>query len=207
MPPHPDLVWSDEGAPSATAFGDVYFSKAGGLAESEAVFLAGTGLPQAWAGRDQFHVCELGFGSGVNVLALWRAWRASRSPHAILHVSTIEAFPLAQLDAARALAAFPEVADLAGKLLARWPVRAAGPQRLWFPEDGFALTVHTGEAKAALAGMTGQFDAWFLDGFSPARNPAMWSEALFARMAALSAPGARAAVIWASAPFGAQHFR
>lgn len=193
LPPHPDLAWSDEGAPIAAAFTDVYFSKAGGLAESEAVFLAGTGLPHAWAGRDHFHVGELGFGSGVNILALWRAWKASRAPHAILHVSTIEAFPLAQVDAARALAAFPEVADLAGQLLARWPVRAAGPQRLWFPEDGFALTIHTGAAEAMLAGMTGRFDAWFLDGFSPARNPDMWSQALFARIAALSAPGARAA--------------
>ncbi len=191
LPPKPDLVWNDEGAPSATAFADVYFSKAGGLAESEAVFLKGTGAPGAWAGRDRFCIGELGFGAGVNILALWRAWNATRAPHAILHVSTIEAFPLAQADAARALAAFPELSDLSRKLLARWPVRAAGPQRLWFPEDGFALTLHIGEAEAVLAGLTGRFDAWFLDGFSPARNPAMWSEALLARIAALSAAGAR----------------
>ena len=92
-----------------------------------------------------------------------------------MHISTIEAFPLARADAARALAQFPEAADLAEALLARWPVRAFAPQRLWFEEDGLCLTVFTGEAETILAEMDAQFDAWFLDGFAPARNPAMWS--------------------------------
>jgi tRNA 5-methylaminomethyl-2-thiouridine biosynthesis bifunctional protein len=193
LPPLPDLDWTTNGAPQATAFEDVYFSKAGGLEEAKAVFLAGTGLPGAWRNRDRFAIGELGFGAGINVLAAWKAWKSTRSPHAQLHISTIEAFPLARRDAARALAAFPELAELAARLLARWPVRVAGPQRLWFPEDGLALTIHVGEAEPILAGMVGQFDAWFLDGFSPARNPAMWTPAVMARIAALSAPGARAA--------------
>ena len=170
----------------------MYFSKAGGLAEAEAVFLNGTGLPDAWRARDRFAVCELGFGTGINLLAAWRAWKSTRFPHAQLHISTIEAFPLARQDAERALAAFPEVAELAAQLLAQWPVRAAGAQVLRFPKDGLTLNVHIGEAETILAGMTGAFDAWFLDGFSPARNPGMWSRALMARLAALSAPGARA---------------
>ena len=193
LPPQPELDWTPEGAPRAQQFDDVYFSKAGGLAEAEAVFLSGTDLPRAWSGRDRFALCELGFGTGINVLAAWRAWILTRSPHAHLHISTIEAFPLARQDAARAWAAFPELAPLTSRLLAQWPVRAAGPQRLYFPEDGFSLTVHVGEAEAVLAGMVGRFDAWFLDGFSPARNPAMWTPALMARIGALSAPGARLA--------------
>jgi tRNA 5-methylaminomethyl-2-thiouridine biosynthesis bifunctional protein len=193
LPPQPELEWSAEGVPNASAFGDTYFSKAGGLAESEAVFLAGTGLPEAWRNRDRFAIGELGFGTGLNVLAAWRAWKKTRLPHAILHISTIEAFPLARADAARALSAFPEISDLAGQLLARWPVRACAPQRLWFPEDGFALTIFTGEAETILGGLQGRFDAWFLDGFAPARNPAMWSPTLFAHIARLSAPNARVA--------------
>lgn len=193
LPPEPALDWTVESAPRAAAFDDVYFSRAGGLAESEAVFLSGCGLPRAWAGRDQFALCELGFGSGLNVLAVWRAWRATRKPNAILHISSIEAFPLARLDAARALGQFPEIADLAAKLLARWPVRAHGPQRLWFAEDGLALTLHVGEAERVLTLLRGRFDAWFLDGFAPERNRAMWSAEVFARIAALSAPGARLA--------------
>jgi tRNA 5-methylaminomethyl-2-thiouridine biosynthesis bifunctional protein len=193
LPSLPQLEWTERGAPRAAAFGDVYFSEAGGLAESEAVFLKGTGLPDAWKGRERFAICELGFGSGLNVLAAWRAWKTARLPHAVLHISSIEAFPLAGEDAARALARFPEIADLAEALLARWPVRAYAPQRLWFEEDCFALTLFTGEAETVLAGMSGRFDAWFLDGFAPSRNPAMWSPEVFGHIARLSTPGARAA--------------
>jgi tRNA 5-methylaminomethyl-2-thiouridine biosynthesis bifunctional protein len=194
LPPAPELEWSGDGAVlRASAFGDVYFSMEGGLAEAEAVFLAGAGLPEAWKNKDRFALCELGFGTGLNVLAAWRAWKKTRSSHAHLHISTVEAFPLARADAARALSHFPELSDLAEQLLARWPVRAFAPQRLWFDDDGVSLTLFTGDAETILAGLTGSFDAWFLDGFAPARNPQMWSPGLFAHIARLSAPGARAA--------------
>ncbi len=194
LPPAPDLEWSEDGASlRAAAFGDVYFSRDGGLAEAEAVFLAGTGLPEAFENRDRFALCELGFGTGLNVLALWSAWKKTRSPHAQLHISTIESFPLAKADAARVLRQFPEVSGLAERLLERWPVRAYAPQRIWLPEDGLSLTVFTGEAETVLSGLSGSFDAWFLDGFAPARNPGMWSPEVFRQIARLSAPGARAA--------------
>ena len=193
LPPQPEIDWSDESAPRAAAFDDVYFSRRGGLDESEAVFLAGCGLPEAWKNRDRFALFELGFGTGLNVLAAWRAWKRVRLPHAQLHISTLEAYPLAKADAARALAQFPEVADLAARLLERWPVRAYAPQRLWFPDDGVSLTVHIGEAETILAGLAGEFDAWFLDGFAPARNAAMWSPEVFRQIARLSAPDARLA--------------
>lgn len=193
LPPQPRLDWSEDGVPRAAAFDDVYFSRVGGLAEAEAVFLHGCGLPERWRGKDRFAICELGFGTGLNILAAWRAWKKTRSSHAKLHISSVEAFPLATADAARALAQFPELAELAGALLKRWPVRAYAPQRLWFPEDGFALTLHVGEAETILSRMAGRFDAWFLDGFAPARNPAMWSGALFSHIARLSGAGARVA--------------
>lgn len=94
--------------------------------------------------------------------------------------------------AARCLKAFPELGDLAEALLARWPVRAFGPQRVWLDDD-VSLTLWIGEVEPVLAGMTGSFDAWFLDGFAPAKNPAMWSEAVIAQVARLSAPDARLA--------------
>lgn len=194
LPPSPDLEWSAEGAPRAPAFDDVYFSKAGGLAEAEAVFLNGTGLPEAWRNRDRFALCELGFGTGLNILAAWSAWKKTRLPHAVLHISSVEAFPLARCDAARALAQFPEIGDLAAQLLARWPVRAYGPQRLWFPDDGLSLTLWIGDAERVLSHMRGDgFDAWFWDGFAPARNEAMWGEGIARQIARLSKPGARLA--------------
>ncbi len=193
IPAAPDVFWDESGALVSRAYGDVYFSRAGGLEEARGVFLAGCGLPERWVGRTRFAIGELGFGSGLNALAAWEMWRRARAPGAVLHFVSVEQFPLERADAARVLAAFPELASLAEKLLAAWPVRAAGPQRLWFAEDGFALTVIHGEAQEALAHATGSFDAWFLDGFAPSRNPQLWSPALMQRVAALSAPDTRAA--------------
>ncbi|MBL8549357.1 MAG: tRNA (5-methylaminomethyl-2-thiouridine)(34)-methyltransferase MnmD [Hyphomonadaceae bacterium] len=191
LPPSPTLAW--EGAvPRAERFSDLYFSRAGGLSESEAVFLAGCGLPEAWRGRRSFTIVELGFGTGLNALAAWRLWSSTRPPGAILHFCSIEAAPLDAPSAARALSAFPEIAPYAERLLRAWPVSTRGPQRIWLADE-FALTLLVGEAEKILGGFAGRADAWFLDGFAPDRNPDMWSEALLRRVAACSAPGARLA--------------
>jgi tRNA 5-methylaminomethyl-2-thiouridine biosynthesis bifunctional protein len=171
----------------------VYFSREGGLAESEAVFLTGCGLPEAWKGKKRFSILELGFGTGVNFLAVWKAWRAHREPGAILHFASIEAFPLDVKDAARALEAFPEAKPLSDQLLVKWPARCRAPQRIWFEEDGLALTLYQDEAENVLPRIDGPFDAFFLDGFAPARNGAMWDDNVFRNLARLSAPSARAA--------------
>lgn len=193
LPPLPDLDWSPEGVPKARLFDDVYFSRDGGLAETDAVFLGGCGLPEGWRGKERFAVGELGFGSGLNALAVWRAWRATRAPGAVLHFVSIERAPLPVEAAGRVLQAFPEVAPLAERLLRAWPHRAPGAQRLWFADDGFALTLFVGQASEALARIEGRFDAWFLDGFAPAKNPDMWSAELLRQVAAVSTPGARLA--------------
>ncbi len=192
MPARPDLDWSDPAGPRALAFDDLYFSRAGGLQETRAVFLAGCGLPEGWAGRDRFAILELGFGSGLNALATHAAWRETRQPGAVLHFVSCEAFPLTRDEAARVLAPYSELAPHAARLLARWPVRAFGSQRIWL-DDGFALIVLIGDARESLARIEGTFDAFFLDGFAPARNPELWDQEVMSELARLAAPGARAA--------------
>jgi tRNA 5-methylaminomethyl-2-thiouridine biosynthesis bifunctional protein len=179
--------------PRSARYDDTYFSAEDGLAESRAVFLTGCGLPGAWAGRRHFTVGELGFGTGLNILALIHLWRQSRpSAAAHLHIFSIEAYPMARVDAERALGHWPELADLAQPLLASWPDRR-GWQRLAWPELGVTLDLAIAEVGAALSGWTGRADAWFLDGFAPSRNPEMWRDEVLALIAARSNPGARAA--------------
>ena len=187
------LVWADDGQPRSRLYGDVYFSTEDGLAESRAVFLAGCGLPAAWAGRDRFVVGELGFGTGLNILALLHLWRTTRGANAHLHIFSLEAHPLSADEARRALAAWPELADLARLLTDRWPGQARGVHRVDLPELSATLDLAVMDAHQALEGWEGRADAWFLDGFSPALNPGMWDEALLALVAARSAPGARVA--------------
>ncbi|MDR3506895.1 MAG: FAD-dependent 5-carboxymethylaminomethyl-2-thiouridine(34) oxidoreductase MnmC [Caulobacteraceae bacterium] len=202
MTPNPDLpterdaspvTWDESGLPRSRLFDDVYFSATDGLAESRCVFLEGCGLPDAWAGRERFVVGELGFGSGLNILALIDLWSRTRPPGGRLRVFSIEAFPMTGEDAARVLAHWPELGALADDLVARWPRRAKGFHRLDWPDLGVTLDLAVMDAEEALEAWSGQADAWFLDGFSPAANPGMWSEAVLAGIARRSAPGARAA--------------
>ncbi|MDB5470854.1 MAG: tRNA 5-methylaminomethyl-2-thiouridine biosynthesis protein MnmC [Caulobacter sp.] len=193
--PSPDspVEWRDDGLPGSRLYGDVYFSSEDGLAESRAVFLAGCGLPDAWAGRRQFTVGELGFGTGLNIAALLTLWNQTRPAGAHLSIFSVEAHPMAAADAARALARWPEIKPAADALIAGWPGSAHGFHHLDLPAFAASLDLAVMDATQALTAWTAKADAWFLDGFAPAANPAMWSPPLMALVAARSAPGARAA--------------
>jgi tRNA 5-methylaminomethyl-2-thiouridine biosynthesis bifunctional protein len=191
--PLPPVIFDADDLPRSRRFGDVYFSREGGLDETRTVFLAGCGLPERWADRRLFTVAELGFGTGLNVAALLALWRSTRSPGGHLAVFSVEADPMDAEAARRALARWPELAGVAEPLLARWPGRRAGFHRVDFPEFAASLDLAVMDAADALAAWSGRADAWFLDGFAPALNPAMWSDALMALVAARSAPGAHAA--------------
>ena len=189
----PQLVWTEAGEPRSGRYGDVYFSAEDGLAETRAVFLAGCGLPEAWAGRTAFTVAELGFGSGLNIAALLDLWRRHRPDGGRLHIFSIEAYPLSRDEARRALSAWPEIGAAATALVDRWPAATPGFHRIDLPEFHAVLDLAIGEVAWALDQWSGQADAWFLDGFAPSVNPDMWSDAVFDRIAARSAPDARVA--------------
>ena len=177
-PDHPELNWRDGVIPVATRFDDPYFSLSGGLAETRHVFLAGNGLPDRF--RDGFQIAELGFGTGLNLLATVLAHKGRQH----LHYTSFEAFPLPAADIERALQAFPELAPILPDFLRKW---AAGATTLQFPN--LSATIILGDARQTLTTWTGHADAWFLDGFSPAKNPELWSPDLMAEVARHTAPG------------------
>jgi tRNA 5-methylaminomethyl-2-thiouridine biosynthesis bifunctional protein len=185
------LEWTPGAGPRSRRFGDVYFSEIDGLAESRAVFLAGCSLPDAWARRGRFTVGELGFGTGLNILALLDLWRQARPAGGRLHIFSVEAYPLTRDEAAQALGAWPELAEVAAPLLAAWPSFRPGFHRVDFPGLDAILDLYLGEVEAGLTAWDGRADAWFLDGFAPSKNPQMWSQAVLDLVAARSAPGAR----------------
>jgi tRNA 5-methylaminomethyl-2-thiouridine biosynthesis bifunctional protein len=187
------LDWTGA-APRSPRFDDIYFSPEDGLAETRTVFLRGCGLPEAWVGRRRFTVGELGFGTGLNILALADLWRRTRpAPDSVLNVFSIDAFPIAADDAARALSAFPALADLTTTMIGQWPGGRRGFHRIEWPGAGVILDLAVMEAEAALTAWSGRADAWFLDGFAPAKNPEMWRAEVLSLIAARSRPGARLA--------------
>ncbi|WP_424944497.1 tRNA (5-methylaminomethyl-2-thiouridine)(34)-methyltransferase MnmD [Aliiroseovarius crassostreae] len=175
-----DLTWKDGAIPVATRFDDPYFSLENGLAETRHVFLAGNDLPARF--RPGFHVAELGFGTGLNMLATLLAWQAADAPEGVQFTS-FEAYPMAVEDVARSLEAFPDARAVADPFLAAW----AEGQRV-FDVHGLRVEVIEGDARDRLATWEGKADAWFLDGFSPAKNPELWGEDLMKEVARHTAP-------------------
>ncbi len=185
-----ELEWRDGQVPVSSRFDDPYFSLDDGLAETRHVFLDANDLPARF--RDGFHVAELGFGTGLNFLATWYAWREAKT-NGRLHFTSFEAFPMDAREMAQALAAFPEVSDLAAELVA-----AVGGEGSVFDLGDVTLSVIHGDARMALPAWDGCADAWFLDGFSPAKNPELWEPALMGEVARHTAKGGTAATYTAA---------
>ncbi|TBX28250.1 tRNA (5-methylaminomethyl-2-thiouridine)(34)-methyltransferase MnmD [Nioella sediminis] len=174
-------LWRDNGVPVSERFDDPYYSLDNGLAETRHVFLDGNDLPARF--RPGFHIAELGFGTGLNLIAARLAWMASGTPGR-LRFTSFEAFPMPPEDALRALSAFPDAANLAGDTAEM----LADPQKPLIRDD-IEMHLITGDARKTLPAWKDQADAWFLDGFSPAKNPELWGADLMAEVARHTAPG------------------
>lgn len=181
------LDWS-QGSPRSADFGDIYFSVAGGDAETRHVFLDGNDLEARFldlAPDQSFTIAETGFGTGLNWLCTQALWeRCGRKGW--LHVVSIEKHPLTAADLQQAQAAWPAHAGHAALLQRHYPELVPGFHRLVFPELRSTLTLVFADVEAALPHLHARVDAWFLDGFAPSRNPGMWQESLYAGMARLS---------------------
>lgn len=181
--------------PVSKQFGDVYFSKDNGLLETRHVFLNGNDLTTRLADLEPFEyfcVGETGFGTGLNILALWQLWQQVRPDnHSHLHAISVEKFPLSKADLIRALNAWPELKPLADQLLSQYPMPIAGCHRLNFPEERFSLDLWLGDAHDVFPVIekTAPVNAWFLDGFAPSCNPDMWEENVLNHIVRLSEIG------------------
>ncbi|CAI8863997.1 tRNA (mnm(5)s(2)U34)-methyltransferase / FAD-dependent cmnm(5)s(2)U34 oxidoreductase [Pseudomonas chlororaphis] len=189
---HAQLDWDDQGRPRSRVFDDVYFSTDSGLDETRHVFLEQNRLRERFAAlppNGRFVIGETGFGTGLNFLCAWQLFEQQADPSARLHFVSVEKFPLTPADLQRALALWPELAPLAERLLRAYVAVHQGFQRLVLDEGRVTLTLLIGDALEQLPQLDGQVDAWFLDGFAPAKNPEMWTAELFAELARLAAPG------------------
>ncbi len=184
------LDFRAENTPYSHAYDDVYHTVAGGLGQARQVFLDGNRLPSRWIGREHFTIIETGFGLGLNFLATWDAWRSDPARCAQLHFVSVEKHPFCADDLARLHAPWPELAPLSGELRHHWPALTPGIHRLHLDDGRVVLTLIFGDAVVALPQVHAAADAFFLDGFSPARNPDLWSPAVFAQLARLAASGA-----------------
>ena len=194
QPPEPAaLSWraTDAGMiPVSERFDDPYFSASGGLDETRHVFLQGNDLPDRFA--PGFRIAELGFGTGLNLFAALLAWRQSGTDGP-LRFTSFEAYPMQADDMRRALTVFPEALAIAGPFLDAW---AGGQTRI--TQSDLHAEIIIGDAAQTLPDWQHTADAWFLDGFSPAKNPDLWSETLLAEVARHTAAGGTCATYTAA---------
>lgn len=190
---HAQLEWDAQGQPVSSEFADVYFSRLSGLDESRYVFIQHNQLTQRFQSLNSaqpFVVAETGFGTGLNFLACWQHFLEHAPAHASLHFISVEKFPLSAPDLKQALALWPELRVLSEQLEQQYLGIQPGYQHFVFDQGRIRLTLLIGEASTEFAQLNAQVDAWFLDGFAPAKNPQMWTDALFYQLARLSKPEA-----------------
>ncbi|WP_434052728.1 MAG: tRNA (5-methylaminomethyl-2-thiouridine)(34)-methyltransferase MnmD [Roseibium sp.] len=193
----PELEWLEGDVPRAPGFGDTYFSKAGGLEETRHVFIGGNRLSDRLPGRKSFTIAEFGFGTGLNFLTTLHMMTALEEGPDLMFLS-FELYPLSADQLERALAAFPELSGLADALIGSW---APGPGWNRMKIAGAELLLGVGDARQLISDLASgggpeaggrtvipAVDAWYLDGFSPAKNPELWDPDLLANAAGLTAP-------------------
>lgn len=200
----PTLIWTDDNLPKSVAFDDIYFSKDNGLAETEYVFLQQNRLQERFNALKSNHcfvIGETGFGTGLNFLATWNLWAQTAPITARLHFISVEKYPLSGAQLSRALSLWPSLKFYSKELLAQYRIiKTAGFHRLSFADGKVQLTLIIDDAQTALNHLFASdhpryrrpqwqgIDAWFLDGFAPAKNPAMWSANLLATVSKLTKP-------------------
>ncbi|UKA07014.1 bifunctional tRNA (5-methylaminomethyl-2-thiouridine)(34)-methyltransferase MnmD/FAD-dependent 5-carboxymethylaminomethyl-2-thiouridine(34) oxidoreductase MnmC [Photobacterium damselae subsp. damselae] len=203
------LDWNELGTPVSNDFDDVYFSNANGLEETRYVFLQQNGLPDRWNAfsRRRFVVAETGFGTGLNFLALWQQFKAFRAenPDATvkeLHFISFEKFPVTLDDLKKAHLSWPELSDLAEQLHAHYPPAVADCHRIILEDGLITLDLWFGDIQDCMpqvwTGDEGIVDAWFLDGFAPSKNLAMWNLDVYKGMRNLARSGCTLATFTAA---------
>ncbi len=168
-------------------FDDIYFSAEDGRAETKHVFLDHNNLPQRFLETERFTICETGFGTGLNFLMAWEAFQRSNAT-GTLHFISFEKYPLNKRDIDAALSPYFSQ-DILNRFLVGYAQTCEGFYETHYDERRIKLTIYFGDMNEQIQDVEERVDAWFLDGFAPAKNPDMWSETLFEHMASLSGEG------------------
>ena len=181
------IHWQDDAIPRSSLYDDIYFSTENGIEESKAVFLDGIDAPDVWQGCDQFTICELGFGTGLNFLNTVKMWMENSTINQRLIYFATELHPLSKVEIDRAVH-WDELEGHKIDFLEHYPKPSF---TLYDGQVSFQLLC--GDCAESLKASSTKIDAWYMDGFAPAKNPDMWSDEIFTQMARLSNEGSRVA--------------
>ncbi len=181
------LEWRD-GQPYSLIFDDIYFSTDDGLEETNQVFIAQNQLETRFKSLEveAFTIIETGFGTGLNFLVTSALWLTRAPQHAQLHFYSIEKYPLKIADLSRAHALWPQFSVISSELLNQYETLKSGTNQFSIAGGRIRLSLQVDDIALVLPQLTKKANAWFLDGFAPAKNAEMWTVDVFAHIARLS---------------------
>lgn len=210
-----DIEWQDD-LPFSKQFQDIYFSKENGLAETLHVFIQGNQLIPRWEAlkakqQADFVIAETGFGTGLNFLLTCKLWLEHAPEDGCLHYISCEKYPLSKEDLIKAWSLWPELKPWAELLIKNYPVLTPGSHLIHLFDgrvklnlmlgdvmDCYRQLLICGESSLESALRERAVDAWYLDGFAPAKNEWMWTSELFEMIALLSKQGSTLATFSAA---------
>jgi tRNA 5-methylaminomethyl-2-thiouridine biosynthesis bifunctional protein len=194
-----EIQWSEKNKPASSQFDDFYFSTLNGIDDSRYVFLKCNDLPERWSNlkNQPYIIAETGFGTGLNFLLTWQAWKNASDNCSRLHYISTEKHPLRLDDLRRAMQAWPELNEFSSELINNYPTLVPGQHRIVLENGNITLDLLLGDALEQLSYFWDEHwayeqkitvDSWYLDGFSPSKNPNMWSDKLFNKISEMSGP-------------------
>ncbi|WP_144395124.1 bifunctional tRNA (5-methylaminomethyl-2-thiouridine)(34)-methyltransferase MnmD/FAD-dependent 5-carboxymethylaminomethyl-2-thiouridine(34) oxidoreductase MnmC [Pleionea sediminis] len=185
------IDWRD-GVPFSTVFNDIYFSRQDGLQETLYTFIEGNHLHKRWSSgkKSKFIITELGFGTGLNFLSTLKFWHTQNTSHSHLDYFSVEKFPLTLTDLKQAIDYWPDLNPYAKPLVKHYPLPFKGIWKIEYPQYNATLNLLWMDVVDAFEHWrtnNHQSDAWYLDGFAPAKNQDLWERQLFKEVAQCSA--------------------
>lgn len=184
---HAQLNFNPSGIPYASDYQDTYFSQAGAIEECKHVFIQGNQLPQRWSQKN-FTIAELGFGCGINFLTTASEWLKQAQPNSQLHFISFEKHPVKREDLKKIHTLLECDETLSRQLVTHYPPPVIGSHRLHFAQKKIVLTLVLGGALEQLKKYDFEADAWYLDGFSPSKNPSLWNQEIAQNVHRLTKP-------------------
>lgn len=170
-------------------YDDVYFSKESGFDETQHVFIRGNKLPESWADRPHTTIAEAGFGTGLNAYVTATLFEETRAPHQTLDFISFEKKLLSPENIKQALEPWePRIGLMMHKFIAQAPLDIPGFQVINLTPH-IRIILVLGDINDTIQHVSADVNFWYLDGFTPAKNPEMWSDTVFENIARLSHPG------------------
>ena len=162
-------------------YDDIYFDKLNGIKESEHVYLNTNNLAKRFKKLDKYVIAELGFGTGLNFILTWRLWAKHKKPSSTLTYISFEIAPLSKIELKRVYKKFGELKPFSDILLKKLPPIYQSIHRIYFELDNINLILIYDNFKS-ITNFNFKVDTWYLDGFSPKKNPIVWDEKIFKKI-------------------------